>query len=220
LTDKVRLEDLAMFGGTAAFAEALHVGRPNIGNRERLLVRINGILDSKRLTNNGPYVQELEQRISAILGVEHCIAVCNATIALEITAKAAGLSGEVIIPSFTFVATAHALRWQGITPVFCDVGQQTHNIDPYHVERLITPRTTGIVGVHLWGRPCDATALKEIAHGNNLSLVFDAAHAFGCSHEGNMIGNYGDAEVFSFHATKFVNAFEGGVIVTNNGAVA
>lgn len=209
-----------MFGGSAAFAEALHVGRPNIGDRERLLGRINGILDSKRLTNNGPYVQELEQRISDMLGVEHCIAVCNATVALEITAKAAGLTGEVIVPSFTFVATAHALRWLGITLVFCDVDAQTHNIDPYQLERLVTPRTTGIVGVHLWGRPCDATRLHEIARRHDLRLVFDAAHAFGCSHEGNMIGNYGDAEVFSFHATKFVNAFEGGAIVTNDGKLA
>jgi dTDP-4-amino-4,6-dideoxygalactose transaminase len=220
LTDKVRLEDLAIFGGSAAFTEALHVGRPNIGNRERLLGRINGILDSKRLTNNGPYVQELERRISDMLGVEHCVAVCNATVALEITAKAAELSGEVIVPSFTFVATAHALRWQGIAPVFCDVDVQTHTIDPDQVERLITPRTTGIVGVHLWGRPCDATTLEEIARRHDLSLLFDAAHAFGCSHGGNMIGNFGIAEVFSFHATKFVNAFEGGAIVTNDGKLA
>jgi dTDP-4-amino-4,6-dideoxygalactose transaminase len=220
LTDKVRPEDLAMFGGTAAFAEALHVGRPNIGDRDRLLGRISAILDSKRLTNNGPYVQELEQRICAMLGVGHCVAVCNATVALEITAKAAGLAGEVIVPSFTFVATAHALRWQDITPVFCDVDAQTHNIDPEQVERLITPRTTGVVGVHLWGRPCDTVALEEIAGRHDLNLVFDAAHAFGCSHEGSMIGNFGDAEVFSFHATKFVNAFEGGAIVTNNGKLA
>jgi dTDP-4-amino-4,6-dideoxygalactose transaminase len=220
LTDKARLEDLAIFGGNVAFAEALHVGRPNIGDRERLLGRINEILDSKRLANNGPYVRELEQRISDMLGVEHCIAVCNATVGLEITAKAAGLTGEVIVPSFTFVATAHALGWLGITPIFCDVDEHTHNIDPDQVERLISPRTTGIVGVHLWGRPCDATVLEEIARRHDLSLVFDAAHAFGCSHEGNMIGNFGDAEVFSFHATKFVNAFEGGAIVTNNGKLA
>lgn len=220
MTDKVRLEDLAVFGGSTAFAEALHVGRPNIGDRGRLLARIDEILDHKRLTNNGPYLQELEQRISDMLGVEHCIAVCNATVALEISAKAAGLGGEVIVPSFTFVATAHALRWQGITPVFCDIDPQTHNIDPTQVERLITPRTTGIVGVHLWGRPCDATALKQIARRHDLNLLFDAAHAFGCSHEGNMIGNYGDAEVFSFHATKFVNALEGGAIVTNDPALA
>jgi len=182
--------------------------------------RINDILDSKRLTNNGPFVQELERTISEMTRVKHCIAVCNATVALEITAQATGLAGEVIVPSFTFVATAHALRWQGIAPIFCDVDEQTHNIDPDQVERLITPRTTGIVGVHLWGRPCDASTLAEIARTHDLRLLFDAAHAFGCSHEGTMIGNFGDAEVFSFHATKFVNAFEGGAIVTNDDKLA
>jgi dTDP-4-amino-4,6-dideoxygalactose transaminase len=220
LTDKKRLEDLAIFGGSAAFHEPLHVGRPNVGDRERLLGRINEIIDSKRLTNNGPYVQGFERTISEMIGVKHCIAVSNATVGLEIAAQAAGLSGEVIVPSFTFVATAHALRWQGITPIFCDVDEQTHNIDPEQVERLITPRTTGIMGVHLWGRPCDATALAEIAHAHDLRILFDAAHAFGCSYEGTMLGNYGDAEVFSFHATKFVNAFEGGAIVTNDDKLA
>ena len=220
LTDKRRAEDLAIFGGNAAFHKPLHVGRPNVGNRDQLMERINDILDSKRLTNNGPFVQELERTISEMIRVKHCIAVCNATVALEITAQATGLAGEVIVPSFTFVATAHALRWQGIAPIFCDVDEQTHNIDPDQVERLITPRTTGIVGVHLWGRPCDATALAEIARTHDLRLLFDAAHAFGCSHEGTMIGNFGNAEVFSFHATKFVNAFEGGAIVTNDDKLA
>src|SRR5919112_6869591 len=220
LTDKKRLEDLAIFGGSAAFHEPLHVGRPNVGDRERLLGRINEIIDSKRLTNNGPYVQEFERTISEMIGVKHCIAVCNATVGLEIAAQAAGLSGEVIVPSFTFVATAHALRWQGIEPIFCDVDWRTHNIDSDQVERLITPRTTGIVGVHLWGRPCDVDRLEEIASGHGLRLLFDAAHAFGCSHGGAMIGKNGHAEVFSFHATKFVNAFGGGAIVTNDGRLA
>jgi dTDP-4-amino-4,6-dideoxygalactose transaminase len=220
LTDKRRLEDLAIFGGNAAFGEALHVGRPNIGDRGRLLGRINQSLDTKWLTNNGPFVQELEHTISEMMGVRHCIAVCNATVGLEIAAQATGLSGEVIVPSFTFVATAHALLWQGIVPIFCDIDERTHNIDPGQVERLITPRTTGIVGVHLWGRPCDVKRLEEIARRHDLRLLFDAAHAFGCSHEGTMIGNNGDAEVFSFHATKFVNAFEGGAIVTNDGGLA
>jgi dTDP-4-amino-4,6-dideoxygalactose transaminase len=209
-----------MFGGNVEFVEALHVGRPNIGDRERLFGRISQCLDSKWLTNNGPFVQELERTISEMAGVRHCIAVCNATVGLEIAAKALGLSGEVIIPSFTFVATAHALRWLGIEPIFCDVDERTHSIDPDQVERLITPRTTGIVGVHLWGRPCDVTRLDVIAGRHDLRLVFDAAHAFGCSYGGRMIGNNGDAEVFSFHATKFVNAFEGGAIVTNDGGLA
>jgi dTDP-4-amino-4,6-dideoxygalactose transaminase len=217
---KVTLQDLAIFGGTPAFAELLHVGRPNIGNRARLLERIHDLLDRRWLTNNGPYVLEFERRICELTGAPHCIVTCNGTVALEIAIRAAGMSQEVIVPAFTFVATAHALQWQGITPVFCDVDPATHTLDPVSVERLITPRTTGILGVHLWGRACSVDELGEIARRRGLKLLFDAAHAFGSSHRGRMVGRFGDAEVFSFHATKFVNSFEGGAIVTADQALA
>lgn len=217
---KRHLDDLAIFGGAPAFQENLHVGRPNIGDRQRLLARINDLLDRRWLTNRGPYVEEFEQRVADILGVKHCIAMCNGTVALEIAIRAAALAGEVIIPAFTFIATAHALQWQEITPVFCDIDPLTHNIDPGQVERMITPRTTGIIGVHLWGRPCDVEALTEIAHRHNLKLLFDSAHAFGCSHKGHMVGNFANAEVFSFHATKFFNTFEGGAVATNDDDLA
>ena len=207
-------------GGAPAFEEKLHVGRPNIGDRENLMRRIEQTLDRRWLTNNGPNVREFEGKVADYLGVEHCVAMCNATVGLEIAIRAAGLSGEVIVPSWTFIATAHALMWQGITPVFCDVDPATHNLDPARVEAMITPRTTGIIGVHLWGRPCDTTTLQGIADRHGLELMFDAAHAFGCSHEGAMIGNFGHAEVFSFHATKFFNTFEGGAVVTNDGDLA
>ena len=219
-TIKRNPNDLAIFGGAPAFQEPLHVGRPNIGDRARLLERIDDLLSRKWLTNNGPYVQEFESRICEITGARHCIAMCNGTIALELTIRALELGGEVIIPSFTFIATAHALQWQQITPVFCDINPQTHTIDPNRVEELITPRTSGIIGVHLWGRACDVDALEEIAARRNLKLIFDAAHAFACSSGGTMIGNFGEAEVFSFHATKFLNASEGGAVVTNNGDLA
>lgn len=217
---KTSLHDLAIFGGVPVFQEKLHVGRPNIGSRERLLRRIDDILDRRWLTNNGPYVQEFERKLSEIVGVKQCVATCNATVALEIAVRAADLSGEVIIPSFTFIATAHALQWQGITPIFCDINPRTHNIDPDRVEAMITPQTSGIIGVHVWGRSCEVTALTEIANRHQLKLLFDAAHAFGSSYKGSMIGNFGDAEIFSFHATKFCNAFEGGVVVTNNDDLA
>ncbi len=217
---KKYFSDLAIFGGTPTFTEKLHVGRPNIGNREDLLSRINDILDRKWLTNHGIYVQEFEQRIAEFVGVKHCIATCNATVALEIAIRAVGLTGEVIVPSFTFIATPHALQWQEITPVFCDIDPQTHNIDPNKIVQSITPRTTGIIGVHLWGRSCDVETLSDIAHTYGLKLMFDAAHAFGCSHQGKMIGSFGEAEVFSFHATKFLNTFEGGAIVTNSDELA
>jgi dTDP-4-amino-4,6-dideoxygalactose transaminase len=213
-------KQLAILGGKSAFAEPLHVGRPNIGDRDRLLARFNDMLDRRWLSNNGPYVQELERRLEDMLGVKHCIAMCNATVALEITIRALGMQGEVIVPSFTFIATAHALQWQEITPVFCDVDPVTHNLDPDRVEEMITPRTTGIIGVHVWGRPCNIEALTEIAARRNLKLMFDAAHAFGCTSDGRYVGNFGDAEVFSFHATKFFNAFEGGAVTTNDDQLA
>ncbi len=203
-----------------AFPEPLHVGRPNCGDRERFLERVSDMFDRRWFTNNGLLVQEFEKRIGEFVGVKHCIAVCNATIGLELAIRAAGLKGEVIIPAFTFIATAHALQWQEITPVFCDIDPRTHNMDLARVEELITPKTTGIIGVHMWGRPCDVGALAEIAQRRNLKLMFDAAHAFACSHEGKMIGGFGLAEVFSFHATKFFHTFEGGAIVTDNDELA
>ena len=145
---------------------------------------------------------------------------CNGTVALEIAIRALGLAGEVIVPSYTFIATAHALHWQAITPVFADIDERTHTLDPTAVRRMITPRTTGIIGVHLWGNAAQVDALQSIADEHGLQLMFDAAHAFGCSHRGRMLGNFGRCEVFSFHATKFFNTFEGGAVVTNDDELA
>ena len=217
---KEMIDDLAIFGGTPAFKEPLHVGRPNFGNRKRLLERINDMLDRKWLSNNGPYVQEFEQRVADMIGVKHCIALCNGTIALEIAIRALELKGEVILPSFTFVATAHALQWQEITPVFCDIDPRTHTIDPAGIEKMITPRTSGIIGVNLWGRPCNIKALEKIAADHHLKLLFDSAHGFGCSSKGKMLGSFGNAEIFSFHPTKFFNTSEGGAITTNDDDLA
>lgn len=217
---KTSIEQLALFGGTPAFPEKLHVGRPNVGDRAAFLSRVENILDARWFTNHGPQVLEFEAKLARYLGVKHCISVCNATVGLEIAIRALGMQGEVILPSLTFVATAHALQWQQIRPVFCDVDPRTHLLDPKQVEALITERTTGILPVHLWGRPCNVDALQEIADRHGLKLLFDAAHAFGCSQGGKMVGNFGNAEVFSFHATKFFNSFEGGAITTNDDAVA
>lgn len=212
--------DLAIHGAPPAYRELLHVGRPNIGDRARFFDLATQMLDRRVLTNNGPMVQELERRLAEYLGVKHVIAMCNGTIALEIAIRALDLKGEVILPSYTFVATAQALHWQAITPVFADVDPVTHNLDPAAVERMITPRTSGIIGVHVWGRAAPVDALQEIADRRGLALMYDAAHAFGCSHKGRMIGGFGRAEVFSFHATKFFNCFEGGAIATNEDELA
>lgn len=217
---KHTVSDLAYFGGDPAFDEPLHVGRPNIGNRQHFEERLADILDRRWLTNHGRYVKEFESRIADAVGVEHCVVMCNATVALEIAIRALGMTGEVIVPSFTFIATAHALQWQGITPIFCDIDPHTYNIDPKLVEQLITPRTTGIIPVHVFGRPCDTEALEDIAARRGLKLLYDSAHALGCSHKESMIGGFGNAEVFSFHATKFINSMEGGAIVTNDAQLA
>jgi dTDP-4-amino-4,6-dideoxygalactose transaminase len=213
-------EDLAINGAPPMFAEPLHVGRPNIGNRDRFLRRANEILDRGWLSNNGPVVQEFERKVADYLGVTHCVAMCNGTIALEIATRALDLKGEVIVPSYTFIATAHALQWQEITPIFADIDPSTHNLDPQSVRRMITPRTTGIIGVHLWGRASAAEELQALADQHHLRLLFDASHGFGCTLGGAMLGRFGECEVFSFHATKFFNTFEGGAVVTGNGVLA
>jgi len=203
-----------------AFSEPLHVGRPNIADPERFLELAREALDRRWLSNDGPLVRELESAIADRLGVKHCIAITNGTIALEIAIRALGLTGEVIVPSFTFVATPHALQWQGITPVFADIDPATHCLDPESVRALITERTTGIIGVHLWGVPAPVDELSAIAQEHGLQLMFDAAHAFGVSIGDRMIGAFGRAEVLSFHATKFFNSIEGGAIVTDDDELA
>lgn len=211
---------LAINGAAPAFEQPIHVGRPNIGDRAAFLAHVEDMFDRRWLTNNGPLVEQLEERIADRLGVRNCVAVCNGTIALEIMIKAVGLEGEVIVPSYTFIATAHALHWQGITPVFADIDPATHALDPDAVRRQITPRTTGILATHLWGRGADIEGLQAVADEHGVALIFDAAHAFLCSHKGRSIGGFGRAEAFSFHATKFFNTFEGGAITTDDDDLA
>ena len=163
--------------------------------------RLNDLLDRRWLSNDGPYVRELETALASRLGVRHAIAVANGTVGLDIAIRAAGLSGEIIVPSFTFVATSHVLLWQGLTPIFCDIDPATHNLSPERVEALITRRVTGIIGVHFWGRASAVDELDDIARRHGLTLVYDAAHALLCR-MGRMIGGFGRAEVFSFHATN------------------
>ena len=220
MVTKDRIDQLAIFTAPPAFDEPLHVGRPNIPDRGRLIARLNDMLDRRWLTNAGPYVMEFERKLTDLLGVPHVVAMTNATLALELVADALAWQGEVILPSFTFIATAHALRRRGLHPVFCDVDPRTHNLDPQKVEAAITPRTAAIVGVHVWGRPCAIEELEAIARRHRLGLVFDAAHALGCTSGGRPIGGFGDAEVFSFHATKVVSTFEGGAVATNSAELA
>ncbi|MFD0683233.1 aminotransferase class I/II-fold pyridoxal phosphate-dependent enzyme [Actinomadura fibrosa] len=216
---KQNIDDFALFGGPAAFAEPLYVGRPSLGDRSRLFARLDRVLDSQWLTN-GALVREFEERVADLVGVRNCVATCSATMALQLLYMGAGLSGEVIMPSMTYVATAHSARMLGVTPVFCDVDPATGCLDPRAVEAAVTSRTSGVVGVHLWGRPCAVDELGKVAARHGVPLLFDAAHALGCSYGGRRVGGLGTAEVFSFHATKVVNCFEGGAVATDDDGLA
>lgn len=214
------MSELAIFGAPPAFAEPLHVGRPILGDRARFLERVEGIFDRAWLTNEGPLVRELEEKVAALLGVEHCIATANGTLALQLLLRACGVKGRVILPAFTFVATAHAVQWEGLEPVFCDIDPATHHLDPAHVEALVDAETSAILPVHLWGRPAPIAELEVVAARHGVPLLFDAAHAFGSAYRGASVGGFGLAEVLSFHATKLVHTFEGGAVTTNDGEVA
>lgn len=209
-----------MLGGVPAFAQPLHVGRPNLPSRRAFLTYVDQIFDSKWLTNSGPLVRRFEEELSEFLGVRHCIPICNGTIALELATRALGFRGEVILPSFTFIASAHSLQWQEMTPVFCDIDEETLTLDPGMAEELVTPLTSGILPVHVYGNPCDTPGIESLAARHGLRVVYDAAHAFGNRTGARPIGSFGDAEVFSFHATKFFNTFEGGAVSTNDQGLA
>jgi len=220
MTDKTRIDDLAVFGGTPAFESPLPVGQlylPDWTDFERLF---RGIFARRYFTNHGPLVRELDERIAAYLGVRHATNVTNGTVALMIALRALDLRGEVIVPSFTFPATVQAISWAGLTPVFCDVDPATHMLTAENVRKLIGPRTSGVLGVHLWGRACDPDALQKLCLENNLRLLFDAAHAFSCTWNGHRIGGLGDVECFSLHATKLLSAMEGGCLTTNDDGLA
>ena len=211
---------LAAFGGRPRSSRLLHVGRPNIPDRAAVLARVGAALDRRWLSNDGPLVSEFEELVADRLGVRHCVAVSNATMGLSLAARAIGLTGDVIVPAFTFVATAHALAWQGARPVFCDVRRDSHQLDPECVERAITDQTTGILAAHTWGRPSDVSGLTAVAQRNGIEIMFDAAPAFGATTGGAFVGGFGRAEVVSFHATKVVSAGEGGAVLTNDDEVA
>lgn len=177
--------------------------------------RAQEIFSSGLLTNNGPYVKEYEKQLSSYLGAPS-LSFANGTIALILALKGLGLQGEVIVPSFTFAATVHAVSWAGLTPVFVDIDPQTFNLNPQNVEAAITDQTSAIVAVHVFGNPCDIDVLTSIAKKHQLKLIFDAAHAFGSTYKGRPIGQFGDVEMFSTHATKTLITAEGGILSTND----
>ena len=210
----------AIIGGNAAFEHPRVVGRPNMPDRRNFLERIDRMYSSGWLSNYGPMVQEFEELVAGVANAKHCIATCNGTVALELTAAATNMVGEVIVPAFTFVATVHSLWRQGIKPVFCDIDPVTHCLDPKSVEAAVTDQTTGILGVTLWGNRVEEETLREIADQHGLSFVLDSAHSFGCDLGRCGARGLSHAETFSFHATKCIHSIEGGAIVTNDDELA
>lgn len=175
------------------------------------------IWESGVLTNSGPLHQQLERELCEYLGVDYISLFNNGTIALVVALQALGLkSGEVITTPYTFLATAHAIAWNNLTPVFVDIDPLTSNIDPKEVEKAVTENTVAILPVHCYGIACDVEALQNIANKHNLKLVYDAAHAFGVRHKDQSLLNYGDLSTVSFHATKVFNTFEGGAIICHS----
>ncbi|MGM0823654.1 MAG: DegT/DnrJ/EryC1/StrS family aminotransferase [Pseudomonadota bacterium] len=191
----------------------IYVTEPYLPPLEEFIPYLEKIWESKRLTNNGPMHQQLEDDLCEYLGVPEIALFNNGTIALLTALQALRITGEVITTPFSFVATAHALTWNCITPVFVDIDPNTFNLDPTKIEAAITPQTTAIMPVHCYGNPCDVKAIQEIADKYNLKVIYDAAHAFGVKDEGGSILRHGDLSAISFHATKVFNTFEGGAII-------
>jgi dTDP-4-amino-4,6-dideoxygalactose transaminase len=194
------------------FDEPIYVTRPLLPPLESVQARLAEIWHARWLTNDGEQSVQLSRAIAAHLGVPQVSLFNNGTIALLAAVRALGMTGDVITTPFTFPATPHAISWSGATPVFCDIDPVTLTIDPEKIEALITEKTTGILAVHVYGIPCDVAALKAIADRHRLKVVYDAAHAFGTRIDGVGIGNFGDASMFSFHATKLFHTAEGGAL--------
>lgn len=194
------------------------VTQPFLSPLEEFIPYLEKIWDSKWLTNNGQFHQQLEEELSRYLGVKYLSLFANGTLALVTALQEMRITGEVITTPFSFVATTHSLWWNNIKPVFADIEPDHFNIDPQKIEAAITPQTTAIMPVHVYGNPCKMDKIKEIADTYGLKIIYDAAHAFGVKFDGNSILNYGDMSVLSFHATKSYNTFEGGAIVCHDEA--
>ena len=217
---KSHVGELAIFGGAPAFSAPLHVNRPYAQARDNFQELIRQSFDASWFTNDGPLVKRFEDQLMAELNVPNVVLVANGTLGLELVMLALGLEGEVILPSFSFVSGAHVTMKMGLTPRFCDISAIDMNADAELIERMITPRTAAVVPTHIWGQPCAPLRLEAICRDAGVALIFDAAHGFGCSHQGLPVGSFGDAEVFSLHATKTLHSFEGGFITTRDDVLA
>ncbi len=209
-----------MLGGTREFAATLPVAQLYFPSWERYETAMRSIIEREYYTNHGPLVRDLESRLEGFFGVQHVVTVTNATIGLYLVAQAMDLKGKVLMPGFTFIATAQAAILAGLDPVFCDVDRSSHQISPATAERALESGVVAAVGVNLWGGSCDVPAMESWASANGLPLFFDSAHGFGSERTEGKLGGFGSAEVFSFHATKIMSSAEGGCVCTNDAELA
>ncbi|MBI5789092.1 MAG: DegT/DnrJ/EryC1/StrS family aminotransferase [Candidatus Schekmanbacteria bacterium] len=209
----------AILGGSPAFDQLLPINQPTLPKVDDLTAELTDIFNSGMLTN-ARYVKRFENECADYLEVKNAVAVSCCTSGLLLSLKLLGLKGEVIVPSFTFPATVHALLWNNLKPVFVDCDPETFNIDPHEVEKKITPQTCAIMLVYIFGNPPQLDRLTSIAAKHHLKMISDAAHALGVKYHGKFAGNFADAEVFSLAPTKLVVAGEGGIVATNNDQLA
>ena len=204
--------------------DAVPVAQINMPSWERFEAAFKDIFARKYYTNHGPLVAEFEKKLEEFLGVKHVLSMNNATNALILLQRAMEIKGKVITPAFSFIATAQSISWANVTPVFCDVDLKTHHLNPDAVERILkkdkNKEISAILAVNLWGSSCEAGRFQKIASKYDVKLIFDSAQGFGCERNGINFANLGEAAVFSFHATKILNATEGGCIATNNDYLA
>lgn len=191
----------------------IYVTQPTLPDFDKFTDHLKELWKNKHLTNNGKFHQQLEKELEKFLGVKHLSLFSNGTLALMVGLQALRVTGEVITTPYSFVATTHALHWNGIKPVFCDIKEEDGNLDPDKIEALITPQTTAILPVHVYGNPCDNEKIQKIADTYGLKVIYDAAHAFGVEQNNKTILTWGDLSILSFHATKTYNTFEGGAII-------
>ncbi len=219
-SERLRENNLpAIHGGRPLFSQRFRFIRPTLPSLDNVLGNYRTVYDNGVITN-ADLVGKFEAAVAERLEVKHCVAVSSCTSGLMMVERALGLTGEIIIPSFTFFATGHSARWNSLTPVFADCEPDTWNVDVADVERKITARTSALLIVHLYGNPANVEALTRIAKRHKLKLIFDGAHAFGSRYRGRPVGQFGDAEVFSLSPTKLLIAGEGGLVTTNDDALA
>lgn len=198
----------------------INVTKTYLPNIEKYTRYVESIFESGWVTNNGPYVRELEKRLENYLGVRNVILVSNGTVALEIAYRTLGLKNYVITTPFSFVATTSSLVTNNLQPIFADIDRHSFNIDPSNIEQVITPNTSAILPVHVFGNPCDVERIDAIAKEYNLKVIYDAAHAFDVKFKGTSVLNYGDISTLSFHATKLFHTIEGGALIVNDDNLA